>query len=160
MDRRSLDAWNSLPSRSTLKYAHDQVKSMTFPYFTIGHFTRPIRTFIELLAAWESSLVIDVRTIPRSLTNPQYNCDTLSGSLLDQFWRQSPHRTAGGQGLILFSISFPALQAPFIDAPKPPWGGDGLLPIDPSPGVRFAQQTSHRWQTALLCFKPCRSAAQ
>ena len=54
---------------------------MAFPYFTIGHSTRPIDDFVDLLTALEIGLVVDVRTIPRSRTNPQYNRETLPGSL-------------------------------------------------------------------------------
>src|SRR5438093_11209079 len=52
-----------------------------FPFFTIGHSTRPIGEFIDLLVASEVGLVVDVRTIPRSRTNPQYNREALPGSL-------------------------------------------------------------------------------
>jgi uncharacterized protein (DUF488 family) len=54
---------------------------MTFPFFTIGHSTRPIGEFIDLLAASQIGLVVDVRTVPRSRTNPQYNCEVLPESL-------------------------------------------------------------------------------
>ena len=56
---------------------------MAFPYFTIGHSTRPIDDFVDLLTASEIGLIVDVRTIPRSRTNPQYNRETLPESLLD-----------------------------------------------------------------------------
>ena len=56
---------------------------MAFPYFTIGHSTRPIDDFVDLLIASEIGLIVDVRTIPRSRTNPQYNRETLPGSLSD-----------------------------------------------------------------------------
>ncbi|MDE5452710.1 DUF488 family protein [Bradyrhizobium sp. CSA112] len=52
-----------------------------FPFFTIGHSTRPIGEFIDLLAASEIGIVVDVRTVPRSRTNPQYNCEKLPESL-------------------------------------------------------------------------------
>jgi uncharacterized protein (DUF488 family) len=55
---------------------------MAFPFFTIGHSTRPIGEFIDLLVASEVGLVVDVRTIPRSRTNPQYNREALPASLL------------------------------------------------------------------------------
>ena len=56
---------------------------MAFAFFTIGHSTRPIGEFIDLLAASEIGLVVDVRTVPRSRTNPQYNREALPGSLSD-----------------------------------------------------------------------------
>jgi uncharacterized protein (DUF488 family) len=54
---------------------------MTLPFFTIGHSTRPIAAFVDLLRSAEVRLVVDVRTVPRSRTNPQYNGDVLPGSL-------------------------------------------------------------------------------
>ena len=54
---------------------------MALTFFTIGHSTRAIGEFIELLAASEIGLVVDVRTVPRSRTNPQYNREALLVSL-------------------------------------------------------------------------------
>ena len=45
-------------------------------FFTIGHSTRPLAAFAELLEAAKVELVADVRTVPRSRTNPQYNQDS------------------------------------------------------------------------------------
>jgi len=47
------------------------------PFFTIGHSTRPLDEFIALLQESAVTLVVDVRTVPRSRTNPQYNTDAL-----------------------------------------------------------------------------------
>ena len=55
---------------------------MRNPFFTIGHSTRPITTFIELLKEADVGFVLDVRTVPRSRTNPQYNTDVLPRSLI------------------------------------------------------------------------------
>ena len=54
---------------------------MAHPSFTIGHATRPIEQFIELLQASSVTFVVDVRTVPRSRTNPQYNREILPHSL-------------------------------------------------------------------------------
>jgi uncharacterized protein (DUF488 family) len=48
---------------------------------TIGHSTRSIDEFIGLLRAHAVSRVVDVRTIPRSRHNPQFNRDALADSL-------------------------------------------------------------------------------
>jgi uncharacterized protein (DUF488 family) len=48
---------------------------------TIGHSTRPLDEFIALLKAHAVTLVVDVRTIPRSRHNPQFNEDSLPDSL-------------------------------------------------------------------------------
>lgn len=49
--------------------------------WTIGHSTRTVEEFITLLRAYEISLVVDVRTIPYSRHNPQFNKDLLLNSL-------------------------------------------------------------------------------
>ncbi len=49
--------------------------------FTIGHSTRTIAEFVELLRAGEVRLVVDIRRMPRSRTNPQYNSDVLPDEL-------------------------------------------------------------------------------
>ncbi len=48
---------------------------------TIGHSTRPLDDFIDLLKAHGVEKVVDVRTVPRSRYNPQFNRETLPGSL-------------------------------------------------------------------------------
>ena len=48
---------------------------------TIGHSTRPLDTFIALLQSHEVQRLIDVRTVPRSRHNPQFNRDTLPAAL-------------------------------------------------------------------------------
>ena len=54
---------------------------MAHPFYTIGHGTRPLAEFVELLQAVEVTMLVDVRTVPRSRTNPQYNLDVLPESL-------------------------------------------------------------------------------
>ena len=49
--------------------------------FTIGHSTRTLDEFVELLRAHKISRLIDVRTIPRSRRNPQFNREDLAHSL-------------------------------------------------------------------------------
>ena len=48
---------------------------------TIGHSTRTIEAFIGLLCANQIQQVLDVRTVPRSRHNPQFNYDVLPVSL-------------------------------------------------------------------------------
>ena len=55
--------------------------AMSNPFFTIGHSTRPAQEFIALLKAADIKLVVDVRTVPRSRTNPQFNRDVLPAAL-------------------------------------------------------------------------------
>jgi uncharacterized protein (DUF488 family) len=49
--------------------------------FTIGHSTHPIEHFIQLLQSNGIKQLIDIRTIPKSRRNPQFNSDALAASL-------------------------------------------------------------------------------
>jgi uncharacterized protein (DUF488 family) len=57
------------------------VGQMAFPFFTIGHSTRSLDDFADLLQQAEVRHIADVRTVPRSRTNPQYNSDVLPTAL-------------------------------------------------------------------------------
>jgi uncharacterized protein (DUF488 family) len=48
---------------------------------TVGHSTHPIGKFIEILKAHAVECVVDVRTVPRSRRNPQFERESLSASL-------------------------------------------------------------------------------
>jgi len=48
---------------------------------TIGHSTHPIEEFVALLNAHDVRQLIDVRTIPKSRRNPQFNRDELAAAL-------------------------------------------------------------------------------
>jgi len=48
---------------------------------TIGHSTHPLKEFLHLLKSNGARRLVDVRTIPRSRHNPQFNRDTLSPAL-------------------------------------------------------------------------------
>ncbi len=50
--------------------------------YTIGHSTRPLDEFLSLLQANGVTRILDVRTVPRSRHNPQFNRETLPDSLL------------------------------------------------------------------------------
>lgn len=51
------------------------------PVCTIGHSTRSIAAFVDLLKIGQVEMVVDIRSTPRSLTNPQFNLDTLPETL-------------------------------------------------------------------------------
>ena len=51
------------------------------PVMTIGHSTRTLAEFIRLLRAHGATCVVDVRTVPRSRHNPQFNKASLPRSL-------------------------------------------------------------------------------
>ena len=48
---------------------------------TVGHSTRRLDDFLHLLEAHKVKLIVDVRTVPRSRHNPQFNRETLPEAL-------------------------------------------------------------------------------
>lgn len=54
---------------------------MTLPFFTVGHSTRSLEAFATLLHAADVALVVDIRTVPRSRANPQFNSEVLAAAL-------------------------------------------------------------------------------
>jgi len=56
-------------------------KANKITIFTIGHSTRSIDEFISTLKAYGIQELIDIRTIPKSRHNPQFNADALRTSL-------------------------------------------------------------------------------
>jgi uncharacterized protein (DUF488 family) len=49
--------------------------------YTVGHSTRELPAFLELLRGRGIKQVVDVRSVPRSRKNPQYNAETLPPAL-------------------------------------------------------------------------------
>ena len=50
-------------------------------FYTIGYSTRTVAELAGLIREAGADLVVDVRTVPRSRTNPQFNTDTLPDAL-------------------------------------------------------------------------------
>lgn len=57
-------------------------KGAALPFFTIGHSNRSLEDFVVLLTAAKIQRVVDIRTVPRSRINPQFNKDTLPKPLM------------------------------------------------------------------------------
>jgi uncharacterized protein (DUF488 family) len=49
--------------------------------YTIGHSTSTVDEFVEMLQAFHIEMVVDVRSIPKSRHNPQFNKEELKKSL-------------------------------------------------------------------------------
>ena len=65
--------------------------------FTIGHSTRTLAEFVALLGEFGVTLLVDVRSIPRSRTNPQFNADTLPDALAPEGIGYRHLRALGGR---------------------------------------------------------------
>ena len=82
--------------------------------FTVGHSTLPIERFLNLLAAYGIEQLADVRTVPRSRRNPQFNADALRESL----------RTAGIAYVPLGELG--GLRKPLSDSPNMGWRNESF----------------------------------
>ncbi len=65
--------------------------------FTIGHSTRIIDQFVNILLAYDIKILADVRRFPKSATNPQFNIDTLPANLIKHGIRYSWFEELGGR---------------------------------------------------------------
>jgi len=64
--------------------------------FTVGHSTLPIERFVALLRAYDIRRLADVRTVPRSRHNPQFNADALASALRAESIEYVPLPSLGG----------------------------------------------------------------
>ncbi len=49
--------------------------------FTIGHSTLPVDRFLDLIRTFAIERLVDIRSVPRSRHNPQFNADALADAL-------------------------------------------------------------------------------
>jgi uncharacterized protein (DUF488 family) len=82
--------------------------------FTVGHSTRSLEDFIAVLQAHGVEMVADIRTIPRSRHNPQFNRETLPGRLSE-----------AGIGYAHFA-GLGGLRRPMADSPNRGWKNDSF----------------------------------
>jgi uncharacterized protein (DUF488 family) len=82
--------------------------------FTVGHSTLPIERFLALLQAYGIEQLADVRTVPRSRRNPQFNAETLRDSLRAAGISYLPLRELGG------------LRKPQPDSPNSAWRNESF----------------------------------
>ncbi|MDE1925176.1 MAG: DUF488 domain-containing protein [Patescibacteria group bacterium] len=66
------------------------------PVFTIGHSTHSFDEFAGLLQAYGVNEVVDVRSMPMSRHNPQFNTDALKESLQKEHIRYKHLKKLGG----------------------------------------------------------------
>jgi uncharacterized protein (DUF488 family) len=63
---------------------------------TVGHSTHPIEEFLALIEAHGVQQIVDIRTIPKSRRNPQFNSDELAESLATRGIRYAHLPALGG----------------------------------------------------------------
>lgn len=81
-DERLQRVLGAPPAPAEARYWYHNVMNEDRPVvLTIGHSTRPIEAFLELLRAHGVKRLVDVRTVPRSRHNPQFDGETLPKSI-------------------------------------------------------------------------------
>jgi uncharacterized protein (DUF488 family) len=114
--------------------------------YTVGHSTRSLEELVDLLRAWGVQQVVDVRTIPRSRRNQQFEGEALRRSLA----------AAGLSYLHLKSLG--GLRRPRRDSPNTAWHNDsfrGYADFMQTPEFEQALQLlleeARTMPTAILC---------
>lgn len=82
--------------------------------FTVGHSTRSLEELGAVLASFGVSVLADVRTIPRSRRNPQFNAESLPATLGARGVRYVHLPRLGG------------LRRPRGDSPNAAWRNEGF----------------------------------
>ena len=113
---------------------------------TIGHSTRPLETFLGMLRAHGVKRVVDVRTVPRSRHNPQFNRDTLPAAL----------RAAGIKYIHMAALG--GLRHPRPDSLNAAWRNasfrgfaDHMQTPEFTAGVKALLELARRQRVALMC---------
>ena len=114
--------------------------------YTIGHSIRPIDEFLALLEAHEIAKVVDVRTIPRSRHNPQYDQGALRRSLKAARIRYQHIPRLGG----LRHAQKGSPNAGWINASFRGFA-DHMQSKDFQRGLRDLQAAARKRRTAIMC---------
>ncbi len=114
--------------------------------FTVGHSTLPIERFLSLLAAYGIEQLADVRTVPRSRRNPQFNADALRESLKAAGISYVPLAELGG------------LRKPRPDSPNSGWRNasfrgyaDYMQTEEFGAGLARLVELARERRTAIMC---------
>ncbi len=122
------------------------MESPPFRVFTIGHSTRTAEEFLAVLCRYGVRLVADVRSIPRSKRNPQFNRDALPATLAEAGIRYVHMPELGG------------FRRPCPDSPNTGWKNasfrgfaDYMQTEEFRAGLDTLVDAARRETTAVLC---------
>ena len=114
--------------------------------FTVGHSTLPIAQFIALLKTYGVDYLLDIRTVPKSRHNPQFNSDDLKQSLADAGIAYRAVPELGG------------LRHARKDSPNGGWRNksfrgyaDYMQTADFQKGLQLLMDLSHVHHVAIMC---------
>ena len=123
-----------------------KAEGATGTLYTIGHSTRPTREFVDLLRAHGVEQVVDVRIIPKSRHNPQFNRPALTRSLLLAKIAYRHMKALGGlRHARLDSVNLGWRNASFRGY------ADYMQTSDFAAGIARLEQLAARRRTAMMC---------
>jgi uncharacterized protein (DUF488 family) len=119
--------------------------------YAVGHSTRTAEELVELLRAHGVETLADIRTVPRSRTNPQFNRDVLPRTLAAAGLRYAHLPRLGG------------LRRPRPDSPNGAWRNlsfrgyaDYMLTDDFTQGLEELRLLAQEGPVALMCAEALR----
>jgi uncharacterized protein (DUF488 family) len=128
-----------LPPPATVDWPKDAI-------FTVGHSTLPLEEFVGLLEVYDVGCLVDIRTVPRSRRNPQFNGDTLGAALRMHGIEYVSLRALGG------------LRRPRKDSPNAGWRNtsfrgyaDYMQTQEFAHGLEELIELSRAHRTAIMC---------
>jgi uncharacterized protein (DUF488 family) len=114
--------------------------------FTVGHSTLPLDDFIALLKVYGIACLADIRTIPRSRHNPQFNADALGDALREHGIAYVALGALGG------------LRHPRKDSPNAGWRNNGFRGFadymqtgEFARGLQELIRLGRKQRTAIMC---------
>jgi uncharacterized protein (DUF488 family) len=114
--------------------------------FTVGHSTLPIERFSAVLHAYGIDALADIRTVPRSRHNPQFNAEALAESLAAAGIEYVPMPALGG------------LRHPRKDSPNMGWRNESFRGYADymqteafQSGIDALIEMSRRQRVAIMC---------
>jgi uncharacterized protein (DUF488 family) len=119
--------------------------------YAVGHSTRTAQELVELLQAHGVRTLADIRTVPRSRTNPQFNLDTFPRTLKEAGLCHAYLPLLGG------------LRRPRPDSPNAAWRNlsfrgyaDHMQTEDFARGLEELRVLAHEGPVAIMCAEALR----
>jgi uncharacterized protein (DUF488 family) len=142
--QRNLHLTSALPKRRARGWGSARI-------YAVGHSTRTAEELVELLQAHGVETLADIRTVPRSRTNPQFNLDVFPRTLAAAGLRHAHLPRLGG------------LRRPRPDSPNAAWRNksfrgyaDYMLTDDFAQGLEELRLLAEDGPVAIMCAEALR----
>ncbi len=114
--------------------------------YTIGHSTRSIEEFVQILNFYSIQMLVDIRSFPSSRKVPQYNKDNLASVLLSNNIRYSYLNNLGGRR----KVHKDSLNTRWHNASFRGYA-DYMETAEFETGIHALQSIAQKYTTAFMC---------